>query len=82
MKIESSISIKNATLSFPSSIYNGLTLKEEVFKILRLKQRTKLLYDVIALKELNLEIRDGEKVGTSAVRLSREYRSSVFATHG
>ncbi len=63
MKIESSISIKNATLSFPSSIYNGLTLKEEVFKILRLKQRTKLLYDVIALKELNLEIRDGEKVG-------------------
>jgi len=63
MTNESYIRIRNATLSFPSSIYNALTLKEEVFKILNLGKRTNLLYDVVALKEVDLDILEGEKVG-------------------
>jgi lipopolysaccharide transport system ATP-binding protein len=63
MTNESFIRIRNATLSFPSSAYNALTLKEEVFKILNLGQRTRLLYDVIALRGVDLDIREGEKVG-------------------
>jgi lipopolysaccharide transport system ATP-binding protein len=63
MTNESYIHIRNATLSFPSSVYNALTLKEEVFKILNLGQRTKLLYDVLALKDVTIEIHEGEKVG-------------------
>ena len=57
------IKFKNATLAYPSTTYNALTLKEEVFKILRLGQKTKLLYDVLALKNLNLNIQEGERVG-------------------
>jgi len=63
MTNDSYIRIRNATLSFPSSVYNALTLKEEVFKILNLGQRTKLLYDVVALKGVDLDIHEGEKVG-------------------
>jgi lipopolysaccharide transport system ATP-binding protein len=63
MTNNSYIRIRNATLSFPSSVYNALTLKEEVFKVLNLGQRTKLLYDVLALKDVNLDIHEGEKVG-------------------
>ena len=57
------VHIKNATLSFPSSVYNALTLKEEVFKMLNWGKRTKLLYDVDALKNVSLNIHEGEKVG-------------------
>ncbi len=63
MKNAAHIRIRNATLSFPSSIYNALTLKEEVFKLLNWGKRTKLLYDVVALKGVNIDIHDGEKVG-------------------
>jgi lipopolysaccharide transport system ATP-binding protein len=63
MPEKSYIHVKNATLSFPSSIYNALTLKEEVFKILNLGKRTRLLYDVVALKNVDFEIHEGEKVG-------------------
>lgn len=57
------IQFRDATLAYPSTTYNALTLKEEVFKILRLRQRTKLLYDVLALKNVSLDINEGERVG-------------------
>lgn len=57
------ICFENATLAYPSTTYNALTLKEEVFKILRLRRRTKLLYDVLALKNINLRVQEGERVG-------------------
>ena len=57
------IRFRNATLAYPSSAYNALTLKEELFKILRLKQRTRLLCDVVALKNITLDIHEGERVG-------------------
>lgn len=57
------IRIQNATLAYPSSPYNALTLKEEVFKLLRVGKPTRLIYDVHALKNINLEIHEGERVG-------------------
>ncbi len=63
MTKESYIRIRNAVLSYPSSPYNALTLKDEVFKTLHLGKRSKILYDVIALNGVNLDIREGEKVG-------------------
>ena len=57
------IRLRNATLAYPSSPYNALTLKEEVFRFLRLRQRTRLLYDVLALKNITLDVVEGERVG-------------------
>jgi lipopolysaccharide transport system ATP-binding protein len=57
------VSINNATLAYPSISYNALTLKEEVFKILKLRKPTKLLCDVIALSDIYLKITEGEKIG-------------------
>jgi len=57
------IHIENATLSYPSAPYNALTLKEEVFKRLQFRKPSRLVYDVKALKNLNLEIKEGERVG-------------------
>lgn len=63
MTTETFIRMRNAFLAYPSSLYNALTLKEEVFKLLNLSQRTKLMYDVCALQGVDLDIREGEKVG-------------------
>lgn len=57
------IDIRDATLLYPSSPYNALTLKEEVFKRFRLGKPSRLVYDVAALKNVNLKITDGERVG-------------------
>jgi len=57
------IHLKDATLLYPSSPYNALTLKEEVFKILNLGKPSRLIYDVQALKNVSFEINEGEKVG-------------------
>lgn len=57
------IDIKEATLLYPSSPYNALTLKEEIFKRLRLGKPTRLVYDVEALKRVTLSVREGERVG-------------------
>jgi lipopolysaccharide transport system ATP-binding protein len=57
------IEIRNANLFYPSKTYNALTLKEEVFKWLRIGKRTRLLYDVHALQDINLDIHEGERVG-------------------
>lgn len=57
------IHIRDATLLYPSSPYNALTLKEEVFKRLRWGKPSRLMYDVQALKKVNLEIHEGERVG-------------------
>jgi lipopolysaccharide transport system ATP-binding protein len=57
------IHVKNANLAYPSAIYNSLTLKDEVFRILHLKQPRQLLYDVHALKDVTVHFQEGEKVG-------------------
>jgi lipopolysaccharide transport system ATP-binding protein len=57
------IHIRIANLAYASAFFNGLTLKQEVFRLLHLKQRSRLLYDVHALKNITLDIQEGEKVG-------------------
>ena len=60
---ESHISIKNVDLYYPSALYNGLTLKQTVFELMRLQKPKPLLMDVHALRGLSLEISSGERVG-------------------
>lgn len=57
------IKMKDVNLFYPSHTYNATTLKEEVFSLLKLKKRKKLLHDVHALRNFNLEVYEGEKVG-------------------
>lgn len=57
------IHIRNANLAYPATTYNALTLKEEVFKILHIGKPTKLLYDIHAVKDMTLDIREGERLG-------------------
>ncbi len=57
------IQINDATLLYPSKPYNALTLKEEVFKRLRLKQPSRLVYDVRALNGVDLMVHESERVG-------------------
>ena len=57
------IKMKNVDLYYPSTLYNALTLKQEIFSRLKFEKRRENLEDVHALKNLNLEIREGERVG-------------------
>lgn len=57
------IKMNNVNLYYPSLTYNATTLKEEVFSRLKLQKKKKLLQDVHALKNFNLEVKEGEKLG-------------------
>lgn len=57
------IKVENANLYYPSITYNATTLKDEIFRKLKLKSNKKILYDVHALKNLSLEVKEGERLG-------------------
>lgn len=57
------IKMKDVNLYYPSTLYNALTLKQEIFSRLKLEKRKENLEDVHALKNLNLDIQEGERVG-------------------
>ncbi|MFD1179405.1 ABC transporter ATP-binding protein [Paenibacillus puldeungensis] len=57
------VRMENVNLYYPSHIYNATTLKQEVFSLLKLQKKKEKLEDVHALKDFNLYIREGEKVG-------------------
>lgn len=57
------IKMKDVNLYYPSTIFNAMTLKQEVFSRLRLEKRKENLEDVHALRDFNLEIHEGERVG-------------------
>lgn len=57
------IKMQNVNLYYPSDLYNAMTLKQEVFSKLKLQKRRKLLEDVHALKDFNLEVCEGERLG-------------------
>lgn len=57
------IKMKDVNLYYPSNAYNAMTLKQEIFSKLSAKKKKDTLEDVHALKNLNLEIKDGERVG-------------------
>jgi lipopolysaccharide transport system ATP-binding protein len=57
------VHIRDANLAYPSAVYNRLSLKEEIFRLLHLRQPSRLLYDVHALKNITLDIQEGQRVG-------------------
>lgn len=57
------IKMKDVNLYYPSTVYNAMTLKQEIFSKLKLERRKQNLEDIHALKNFNLEIREGERVG-------------------
>lgn len=57
------IKAQNVNLYYPSNVYNAMTLKQEVFSRLKLEKRKEHLEDVHALRDFNLEIHEGERVG-------------------
>lgn len=57
------IKMENVNLYYPSDMYNAMTLKQEVFSMLKLQKKRKLLEDVHALKDFNLEVHEGERLG-------------------
>ena len=57
------IKMENVNLYYPSTLYNATTLKQELFSLLKLQKRKENLDDVHALRNLNIEIHEGERVG-------------------
>ncbi|WP_310603775.1 ABC transporter ATP-binding protein [Anaerosporobacter sp.] len=57
------VKMKNVDLYYPSTMYNARTLKQEIFSKLRFEKTKENLEDVHALRNFNLEIHDGERVG-------------------
>ena len=55
--------LDHVNMSYPASIYNATTLKQEIFSKLRLQKKKELLRDVEALKDYTLHIENGEHVG-------------------
>ena len=56
------IKITNANLYYPSSPYNAFSIKELVCNVMK-HQNTNLIKDVHAINDLNLEIKEGERLG-------------------
>lgn len=57
------IKMRNVNMYYPSSVYNAKTIKQEVFSLLKHKKIKENLEDVHALKNFNLDIKEGERVG-------------------
>ncbi len=57
------IKMKDVNLYYPSNLYNAMTLKQEIFSRLKLEKRKEYLEDIHALKDFNLEIKEGERLG-------------------
>ncbi len=57
------IKLHDINLDYPSSPYNATTIKEFFFNIVKKKHNKGIIRDVHALKNLNLTINDGERVG-------------------
>lgn len=57
------IDLNHIDMFYPSNIYNATTLKQEIFSRLKLEKPKPMLKDVHALKDFDLHIRPGERVG-------------------
>lgn len=57
------IKLHDINLDYPSSPYNATTIKEFFFNIIKRKNSKGIIRDVHALKNLNLSINEGERVG-------------------
>lgn len=57
------IRMKDVNLYYPSTVFNSKTIKQEVFSLLKFERKKEELQDVHALKNFNLQIKEGERVG-------------------
>lgn len=57
------IDMKDVNMFYPSLVYNKQSIKEDIFAILKREKRNKLLKDIHALKDFNLHVSEGERVG-------------------
>lgn len=57
------IDMSHVYMSYPSNVYNATTIKQEVFAFLKREKQKTLLRDVEALKDFNLHVKEGERVG-------------------
>jgi lipopolysaccharide transport system ATP-binding protein len=57
------IKISGVNLFYPSNIYNATTLKKEIFQLFKLQKKKDSLREVHALKDFNLEVTEGERLG-------------------
>lgn len=57
------IKMKDVNLYYPSTVYNTKTIKQEIFSLLKFQKKKDNLQDVHALKNFNLNIKEGERVG-------------------
>lgn len=57
------IDLNHINMYYPSNIYNATTLKQEIFSRLKLEKPKPMLKDIHALKDFDLHIRPGERVG-------------------
>lgn len=57
------IDMKNVDMYYPSQTYNVRSIKEDFFSLIKGNSKRVLLKDVYALKEFNLHISEGERLG-------------------
>lgn len=57
------IKMDNVTLSYPSTMYNSTTIKQQILSLFSKKSRIKKLDDVCALRNFSLEVHEGERLG-------------------
>lgn len=63
MGSECYIKMENVTLSYPSTVYNSTTIKQQVFSLFSKKNKLKKLDDVCALRNFSLTVKEGERLG-------------------
>lgn len=63
MKNKCFIHMDNVTLTYPSTMYNSTTLKQQVFSLFSKKNKVRKLDDVCALKDFTLNVEEGERLG-------------------
>lgn len=57
------IRMEHVNMSYPSSVYNATTIKQEVFAWIKREKKKELIRDVQALKDFNLYAQEGDRIG-------------------
>lgn len=63
MAKECYIRMKNINMYYPSGIYNARSLKQEIFSRIKLEKKKPLLKDIHALKNFEMDAREGDRIG-------------------
>ena len=61
--MSSHIDLNHIDMYYPSNIYNATTIKQELFSLFQKNKKKEKLKDVHALKDIDLHIKSGERVG-------------------